>query len=544
MRWMWLAVMAGCGGASDDGVEGPAPTDTDTAVVGTRDTTSTPTDTASPPLTADTHGTPTADTGSTPVRIDAVQVVDGGLPLLRALDITLSGPAPVAAVCRDPADADERLLFEGDGASARHHLELPGLLADTDYDCTVGVVENLGGSGTAATTVGVRPPGLPSSLPTFTVTGSGAVSDAWVLFNHQFGCGANGPQWAVLADRQGRIRWAYQIGRGFDIDIDMGWAGDRFHFGGGWALFDESEPHRGLFRQVRLDGTVVAERTEPLFGLGFNHHSEVLDDGQVLSLTTHAHVMGAERRYGVAAELWDPTTDAVAWSWDTEQAVANGQLPPPASESPWHANAVEWVTDAHGDALWVSLYTGQEMWRVDRVTGDITHLLAYDGDMQLLDATGVPAPASQWFYGQHDPDVTEDGLVVLYDNGVGRPGGSQSRIAAFQLDLDARTATALWSWTEEGWYTPFVGDADLLPDGHVLATKGVIQCTTPWLTDEHSAVIELDPAAPGGPEPVWRMTWDDRDGQVFRAERYDGCEILQHGGMCGDVADRIDQLGL
>jgi len=77
-----------------------------------------------------------------------------------------------------------------------------------------------------------------------------------------------------------------------------------------------------------------------------------------------------------------------------------------------------------------------------------------------------------------------------------------------------------------------------------LATKGVIQCTTPWLTDEHSAVIELDPAAPGGPEPVWRMTWDDRDGQVFRAERYDGCEILQHGGMCGDVADRIDQLGL
>ncbi|HHO54491.1 MAG TPA: hypothetical protein ENK18_27365, partial [Deltaproteobacteria bacterium] len=294
------------------------------------------------------------------------------------------------------------------------------------------------------------------------------------------------------------------------------------------------------------EGGVLLERETPAKGLGFNHHSEVLDDGTMLSLTTHPHDVDGHAWYGVAIEKWDPASESVVWSWDTEQAVASGRLSPPRAgiESPWHANALDWVRDPLGDAVWVSTYVSQALWRVDRSTGEITHILGARGDFELVDAAGAPLPPSGWFYGQHDPEVTADGRVLLYDNGVGRPGGSQSRVAEYQLDLEARTATPLWSWTEADWWTPFIGDADYLPDGHVLINKGFIRCVTPWLFGQRSGVIELDPSAPSGPEVVWRLDWPDTHGSAFRAERYDGCEILDHGASCPQVADRIDQLGL
>jgi len=534
MRLVAWGMIGACGGkaATSDGPlpgdSGPAPSPSDTVDVDTsRGVDSTP--------VVDS----TVDSGLGDEVVASVGA--GNLPLLMVIDAELATPGPVAVVCRSVDDSDV-LLFRSEDADTHHQVALPGLLPDTDYSCAVARVSAEGTAG-PATVVAVRPPTLPGSLPTLTVPLDEGVEPAWVMANTTHGCGAQSTQWVFVADRAGRIRWAYEVGMGFDIDIDASWTGDRVHLGGGWALFDEDEPHRGLMRQLTLDGQVLVDRTTPHVGLGFNHHSEVLPDGTVVSLTTHPHDEDGPRWYGVAVEQWDPTTDSVPWSWTTADVA--DQLPRQDPVSPWHANALEWVTDPHGDALWVSTYVSQALWRIDRDSGAITHVLSSYGDFALIDTSGAPLPDGEWFFGQHDPDVMPDGRVLLYDNGVGRPGSnSQSRVVEYQLDLDARTATRTWSWTEAGWFTPFVGDADYLPDGHVLVTKGVIHCVTPWQTGQVSSVIELDLDAAGGAAPVWRMDWGDEDGQVFRSQRYDGCDIFSHAGSCPTVADEVAQLGL
>jgi hypothetical protein len=125
----------------------------------------------------------------------------------------------------------------------------------------------------------------------------------------------------------------------------------------------------------------------------------------------------------------------------------------------------------------------------------------------------------------------------VYDNGTDRPGGSYSRVAEYELDLDAREATLLWSWTEPGWYDPIVGDADWLPNGHVLVTQGFNRCLD-FFGDDVSELVELQP-----PDTVvWRMTWPTRDHTVYRSERYDGCAVFANARYCPAVADRIAAL--
>ena len=142
-------------------------------------------------------------------------------------------------------------------------------------------------------------------------------------------------------------------------------------------------------------------------------------------------------------------------------------------------------------------------------------------------------------YAQHDPEYSEDGRVLVYDNGYDRPGTDYSRVAEFQLDTDAMTATLLWEWTEDDWYNPIVGDADWLDNGNVLVTKGFYRCWSPSSPDT-SAIVELDPDTL---EVGWRLKWVSRDKATFRAERYDGCDIFDNNTrFCDDAAERLEQL--
>ena len=113
----------------------------------------------------------------------------------------------------------------------------------------------------------------------------------------------------------------------------------------------------------------------------------------------------------------------------------------------------------------------------------------------------------------------------------------QGRVSEYQLDLDTREATLLWSWTEPGWYEPVIGDADYLPNGNVLVTRGHVWCYE--FTPGHSALIELEP---GTDRVVWRLDYDTQSNGIFRSERYDGCEIFSNAKYCPAVAARIAEL--
>lgn len=472
-------------------------------------------------------------TASCPAIVD-FQASQGQLVLTGQVDVTLDGPAEVWAVCTLDGDPAEQILVESDGAATSHTLSVVGLVEEASYTCELRPA--CGGPESAAS-FAVQT-GVVASHDGWTVTTDGTdMSGTWTLFNDENACGFNPLTRLFIVDPEGRLRWSYPIGTGYLIDIDAAYIGDGVvHMGGGWGLFEDSEPHRGLVRQVDLAGNVLLERDTPDFGLGFNHHSEVLPSGEHLNLTTSLDTDGTQDWKGVAIEVWDPTSESVSWSWSSQQLYDDGTFPA-QSGSPWHANSVTFLDDGWGSAAWVSLYYGNQIWRIDRTTGGLTHQFGPGGDFSLTDAAGNPLGEEDFAWVSHDPDYTPDGRVLLYDNGVNRPGGEYSRVAEFQLDLDTNEAQLLWDWTEPGWFEPVIGDADTLAADRVLITRGHVWCFE--FTPGHSALIELEPST--GRE-VWRLDYNTQSNGIFRSERYDGCEIFQNSKYCPAVADRIAEL--
>jgi hypothetical protein len=442
-------------------------------------------------------------------------------PLQGTVQVELSEAGPAWMECTTDADPEERHLAE-DPTPARHHeLVVRGLLPETHYLCTVW-------AGSSWEQVGVQTPALP--LPP--LVASGEPSGAYTLFNVQTESYTEGEALLAMVDPQGRLRWWYPVGRDLvlDIDAEVEWAegGEPFvHLGGGWAHQRDDQPNKGVFRDVDLSGETLLERLAPDFGVGFNHHSERLDDGSYLSLTFHEESLGDSSWYGVGVEQWD---HGLVWSWSTQALVEQGVLPVPELASPYHPNSVSFVTDAWGEAAWLSLYTAKEVWRIDRLTGERTHVFGATGDFTV-------DPPGDWPYVQHDPDYQGD-RVLMYDNGAGRPVEEPySRVVEYELDLDARTAVRLWDWTEPGWYDPVIGDADYLPSGNVLIAQGFNKNRTPD-SDDTSELLELRPPD----EVVWRATFPSRDWAMFRAQQYDGCALFANARYCEAVTERLEVL--
>jgi len=106
----------------------------------------------------------------------------------------------------------------------------------------------------------------------------------------------------------------------------------------------------------------------------------------------------------------------------------------------------------------------------------------------LLQETGEPF---LWPYHPHAPQVTDQGLVVLMDNGnhretpYGPPGPPKedwfSRAVAYRVDEAAMTVEQVWEVRDTSTgpvYSGALGDADVLANGNVLATFG-------WVTQDN-----------------------------------------------------------
>ncbi|HEY3495604.1 MAG TPA: aryl-sulfate sulfotransferase, partial [Polyangiaceae bacterium] len=84
------------------------------------------------------------------------------------------------------------------------------------------------------------------------------------------------------------------------------------------------------------------------------------------------------------------------------------------------------------------------------------------------------------FEDAHDPELRDDGTVLLYDNGGflnHSPGEYHSRVLEYQLDEEAKTATRTFefpgdfdvdTWYKEEWYSAIMGSANRLANGNIL----------------------------------------------------------------------------
>jgi len=456
-------------------------------------------------------------------------------------ELTLAEPGAAWLTCTLDSDTTEVHLAESSQEAEQHVLVLQGLLPGSTYTCEVTAACAQGGRASEVVVLDTDP--LPEGLSELVHSRQPDLVDwnAYVLANDSRVC--EGEDGAILiTDDQARIRWYHRIPEDLQIDIDVHHLpGEGIYYGGGWGTLTPRAEVPGLVRTLDYSGAETSLRLAPTFGLGFNHTSEPLATGEQLSLTASEEGPDDAPWQGVGIELYDPATDTVTWSWQSQQAVDDGTLAAPESDGRniWWANALSLVDD--GQAALVTTYRSGEIWKIDRASGELVWRLGPDGDFALLTADGEPAEDADWFYIAHDPELTGDRLLV-YDNGTGRPGVDFTRVVELQLDETARTARIVWEWTESGWFDPITGDADRLDNGNVLVTMGHCPCCTQHgdgLDENLSAVIEVDPDTD---EVIWRQDWVDESRGVYRADKLDGCAIFANAALCPSVAARVQAL--
>lgn len=146
-----------------------------------------------------------------------------------------------------------------------------------------------------------------------------------------------------------------------------------------------------------------------------------------------------------------------------------------------HANAV-FLDEAsnsmilslrHLDAVMAIRYAAD----ADGPAGELLWELGPEGTIAFTDG-------SEPFYHQHAPEFRADGTLLLFDNGNTRPGTfpqgdlpGRSRAVAYRLDLEAGTATEVFSHGDMGddgnpTFAGFLGDANELPNGNVAIDYG------------------------------------------------------------------------
>ena len=208
-----------------------------------------------------------------------------------------------------------------------------------------------------------------------------------------------------------------------------------------------------------------------------------------------------------------------------------------------HANSVSYEPDT--DSILVSLRHQEAVISISRQNGDLNWILgAHEGWGEpwapyLL----KPEGEFEWPYHQHAAETTASGSLILYDNGNFRSlppkptstvEESYSRAVEYAIDTESRTIRQVWSYGgpgEEVFYSPFIGEADQLPQtGNVLITDGGRirdeqgRPSDRIVGDHHWARI-VEVTHSDHPEKVFEMTVDSQEHEksvgwaVYRSDR-------------------------
>ena len=486
------------------------------------------------PQPTDTPGTspttpPPPDSGTPPSDACSVVDVSWDQPYHEneiALSVTLSHPAAASVACVLASDPAEIHLAEAAAEASAHELRLAGLLADATYDCVVGAA--CGAQIASPRDLQIQT-AAPRDLPGIAAWSIGVHGDEYILVDKSADCGFE-DRLLLVVDRDGRVRWWYEIPYEVGGSVDFRYHGDdRFGWGGGWPANVLGRPRTlDLFDGQTYDS---AEALPDIATSAFHHDGKELPDGRVLTLEAATVDDGLGGFEGFRVRRLDPATGAVDFDYHSQRAFDEGHLTSDGGEDPWHANWANIVDET----LYVSLTAAQRIVAIDVATGAWQWSFHEGGDFAALDASGFPLGAAGFPQGQHGPEIRSDGHLLVYDNGYSR---GYSQVVEYLMDPTEGTATVLWAWTEPGWYETSLGDVDWLDSGNVLITAGHGECFSSSPGD-HTTLLEVDPI---DGEKVWEMQYTAQTHMAYRAEPADACALFANAKYCSDVADRLDAL--
>lgn len=426
--------------------------------------------------------------------------------------LILDGPPDGAVRCvaaDDPTDAHLAPFDELGSAT------VAGLRASVDLAC-----EARAEPGGAVTALAVRTLDPSLAQPP---TGRSGVQPVpgYTFVNHSPLVTSTAPATYLAWDPEGRLVWRFddfptQVGLASAVEV----VAEGVLYGGGGA------GEAGAIGVVDVRGEVIYG--SPLVDRTWTHHADRLADGTWIGLAQTTDVSGVYEAPGFALVRWDPARgDEVVWEWRSQQAVDAGQLPLENG----HANWFTLVDDGTGEAAWVSLCATQRLLRIDVATGDITlDLGAGESTLPLVDEGGVPLADDAWPQCQHGVDVTAEGpgrvRLLMVDNGRER---GQSQVLELLVDEPAGSVQRTWTWTDPGWYSDILGDADVLDEHRVLVLTG----TQGRPLGLPAAVVEVDRST----GEVWRLQLHDDDAATYRVARGDGCALFTSTAWCPERSD-------
>jgi hypothetical protein len=282
-----------------------------------------------------------------------------------------------------------------------------------------------------------------------------------------------------------------------------------------------------FYREIRPDGTLLVESptgcsvTPPaaspapagwIWGQGNDVHEQLLPGadsvaGTVLHLAKIVKdpffdaglaQQGTRLQMGTAIRRWDPSagTDQVVWDpfnfLDplTERTDAASSDPGINSNShspmPCTGASVPIEEWTHSNSLQVAP-TGVILMSVRHLDTVVAISPQFDRIAWRIGRFGsdfaFPNPSDK-FYHEHFVRMLENGNLLLFDNGNGRPaaeGGPYSRALELALDWDLMTATKVWEYRHQAdasggapayKYASAVGTAERLENGNTLVLFG------------------------------------------------------------------------
>jgi hypothetical protein len=449
------------------------------------------------------------------------------LPHEQIIDVTLSAVADIAVECTLDADPTEVHLVES-RKSDTHQVRINGLLADESYSCAVAITSPRTPESTTAFTLTTpparyeTPPMIVDRDESLPMTGG-----AYTILNHQRYCGGDLTQRLLIVDPEARVRWHYELPENMDMGVEARPNADgNIVWGGGNTPQSAAEI-------VSLSGDVLYKVDFPRAHKTYFHHDgKQISTGEILTLEYASNHSDTANWRGFNIRTFDPTTGEQTWEWKSQYGYDQGRLPS-GSGDVYHANWVDIRQEDDGATAYVSMCYRYQVMAIDVATNEIKWLFGPGGDFALYGKDGAPL-ADSWFTScQHGLEF-EDNHLLVYDNGW---DSGQSRTAEFELDPDAMTATMMWSWTEDGWYEPICGDADWLPDDHVLLDQTHVECANP--TGRPNQIVEVDKATGG---VAWRLTLPRITDSSYRAERIPSCTLFKNAKYCAATRERLGEL--
>ncbi|MCG8423445.1 MAG: aryl-sulfate sulfotransferase [Proteobacteria bacterium] len=484
---------------------------------------------------------------------------DSSEPVVTAATIEANPDNALSATIEVRTDVPTKLEVEvvGEGHSSwqiplsaqlatSHSIPVLGLRSETKYNFVITATDR-GGNTVEDESLTVTSAALPADFPAITASlamplqvAAGFTIFSVIRIDPKAGPLLNSDWGMMIAvDAEGHVVW-YQNKPG---------GGDLSQLDNGNFLYMNG--HSQIIEMDAMGNTVNTITAADVGIDGFHHEIIALPSGNFLTLSTDLRTIS-----GYKDEAGDPVLSYQVVGDVIVEFSASGEIvhqvnmfdvldPLRIIEPDFHFNfydglygvtgSKDWthgnavVMHPDGDAYVISLRHQDWLVKVDRETGQLVWRLGVDGDFAM------PGGNTDFAYHHHAPEFQQDGSLLLYDNGNGRPveAGQEpySRVVHYELDEENMVLTRVWQYRgSEDFFTPTVGDADRLANGNVLVTQGS-------LTDDPTQVISA-----GTHGRIVEVTDDASPATVFEVEINDPPGATQDYGYMVYRAERIESL--